>query len=577
MRVNEVIIRLEQLNPIIGDLMGNKQLIINDIKKAENAKIDILILSELVVCGYPPMDLIERDIFRELCYQVNEEIIQSTRSTTVIFGSITENKSGVGRTCFNSAIVAKNQQEIARVHKALLPTYDVFDDLRYFEAVSHFEPVVLNNIPFGTTICEDIWFNDNEIQYHTYKDNPAEILEKKGARAIINISASPYSKNKPVSRVGMLQKHTRERQLPIFYVNQVGANTELIFDGDSLALAPDGYIVTRVQRFKSTYVDVEYNAKTQKLEAGIYADCERVAPNKIQTMFSALVLGVKDYLKKSKLGNNVILGLSGGIDSALVCTIAKEAVGADNVLAVTMPSQYSSKGSVIDSKILAKNLGIKLIEIPINPIYDAYLDQLVPLFDGTVENVAEENLQSRSRGDILMAISNKFGHMLLNTGNKSETAVGYCTLYGDMAGGLGVISDLYKTEVYEMCRWLNEEYYQKEIIPNSIITKEPSAELRPDQKDSDSLPDYGTLDTILQHYLEDQSSIEEIVAHGLDENLVHKILRLVDINEHKRFQSAPGLKVSAKAFGSGRRWPIVQQWTGLEKVLLSEYSKTKEC
>jgi NAD+ synthetase len=294
-------------------------------------------------------------------------------------------------------------------------------------------------------------------------------------------------------------------------------------------------------------------------------------------MFSALVLGVKDYLKKSKLGNNVILGLSGGIDSALVCTITKEAVGADNVLAVTMPSQYSSKGSVIDSKILAKNLGIKLIEIPINPIYDAYLDQLVPLFDGTVENVAEENLQSRSRGDILMAISNKFGHMLLNTGNKSETAVGYCTLYGDMAGGLGVISDLYKTEVYDMCRWLNEEYYQKEIIPNSIITKEPSAELRPDQKDSDSLPDYGTLDTILQYYLEDQSSIEEIVARGFDENLVHKILRLVDINEHKRFQSAPGLKVSAKAFGSGRRWPIVQRWTGLEKVLLSEYSKTKEC
>lgn len=577
MRVNEVIIRLEQLNPIIGDLMGNKQLIINAIKKAEKAKIDILILSELVVCGYPPMDLIERDIFRELCYQVNEEIIQSTRSTTVIFGSITENKSGVGRTCFNSAIVAKNQQEIARVHKALLPTYDVFDDLRYFEAVSHFEPVVLNNIPFGITICEDIWFNDNEIQYHTYKDNPAEILEKKGARAIINISASPYSKNKPVSRVGMLQKHARELQLPLFYVNQIGANTELIFDGDSLALAPDGYIVTRGQRFKSTYVDVEYNAKTQKLEAGRYADCERVAPNKIQTMFSALVLGVKDYLKKSKLGNNVILGLSGGIDSALVCTIAKEAVGADNVLAVTMPSQYSSKGSVIDSKILAKNLGIKLIEIPIKPIYDAYLDQLVPLFDGTVENVAEENLQSRSRGDILMAISNKFGHMLLNTGNKSETAVGYCTLYGDMAGGLGVISDLYKTEVYDMCRWLNEEYYQKEIIPNSIITKEPSAELRPDQKDSDSLPDYGTLDTILQYYLEDQSSIEEIVARGFDENLVHKILRLVDINEHKRFQSAPGLKVSAKAFGSGRRWPIVQQWTGSEKVLLSEYSKTKEC
>lgn len=577
MRVNEVIIRLEQLNPIIGDLMGNKQLIINAIKKAEKAKIDILILSELVVCGYPPMDLIERDIFRELCYQVNKEIVQSTESTTVIFGSITENKSGVGRKCFNSAIIAKNKQEIASVHKALLPTYDVFDDLRYFEPVSHFEPIVLNNIPFGITICEDIWFNDNEIKYHTYKDNPAEILEKKGAKSIINISASPFSKNKPISRVGMLQKHARELQLPLFYVNQVGANTELIFDGDSLALAPDGYIITRGQRFKSTYVDVEYNAKTQSLEAGSYADCERVAPNKIQTMFEALVLGVKDYLKKSNLGNKVILGLSGGIDSALVCTIAKEAVGANNVLAVTMPSQYSSEGSITDSKNLTENLGIKLIEIPIKPIFDAYLDQLGSFFDGTVENVAEENLQSRSRGGILMAISNKFGYILLNTGNKSETAVGYCTLYGDMAGGLGVISDLYKTEVYNMCRWLNEEYYQKQIIPTSIITKEPSAELRPDQKDSDSLPDYGTLDTILQYYLEDQSSIEEIIARGFDENLVSKIIRLVDINEHKRFQAAPGLKVSAKTFGFGRRWPIVQQWTGSEKILSREFSKTNEC
>lgn len=571
-----MIVRLEQLNPTIGDLVGNKLLILDAIQKAEEAGIDILILPELVVCGYPPMDLMEREVFRELCYQVNQEIIQATGSTTVIFGSITNNVSGVGRKCYNSAIVAQNQQEISRVHKALLPTYDVFDDLRYFEPGTEFEPIVIEGIPFGVTVCEDIWFNDNEIQYHTYTINPAEILSEKGAKAIINISASPYSKNKPISRVGMLQKHARELQLPLFYVNQVGANTELIFDGDSLALAPDGYIVTRDERFKSTFVDVEYNSDTQRLEAGTYADCERIAPYKIGTMFEALVLGIRDYLRKSKLGNKVILGLSGGIDSALVCTIAKEAVGAENVLAVTMPSQFSSEGSVTDSQDLARNLGIELIEVPIKPIFDAYLSQLKPHFEGTETNLAEENLQSRSRGDLLMAISNKFGHMLLNTGNKSETAVGYCTLYGDMAGGLGVISDLYKTEVYEMCRWLNEEYYRKEVIPDSIITKEPSAELRPDQKDSDSLPDYGTLDSILQYYLEDQASRDEIIAKGFEEELVDRVLRLVDINEHKRYQAAPGLKVSAKAFGVGRRWPIVQQWTGTEKNILRELSNTSK-
>lgn len=563
-------IRLEQLNPTIGDLVGNRALILDAIKRAEEDSVDLLILPELVVCGYPPMDLMEREVFRELCYQVNQEIIEATGRTTVIFGSITPNEKRVGRKCFNSAIVASGKKEIARIHKALLPTYDVFDDLRYFEPGTEFEPVEIHGIPFGITVCEDIWFNDNEIQYHTYSVNPAEELAEKGAKAIINISASPYSKNKPVSRVGMLQKHARELQLPLFYVNQVGANTELIFDGDSLALAPDGYIVTRDERFKSTFVDVDYNPNTQRLEAGEYSDCERVAPYKIGTMFQALVLGVKDYLRKSKLGNKVVLGLSGGIDSALVCTIAAQAVGPENVLAVTMPSKYSSSGSIVDSQQLADNLGVELLEISIKPVFDSYLNQLKPLFEGTELNVAEENLQSRSRGDLLMAISNKFGHMLLNTGNKSETAVGYCTLYGDMAGGLGVISDLYKTEVYEMCRWLNEEYFMREVIPNAIIEKEPSAELRPDQKDSDSLPDYGTLDAILQYYLEDQASREQIIAKGYDEDLVDRILRLVDISEHKRYQAAPGLKVSAKAFGVGRRWPIVQRWTGTESHLIKE-------
>ncbi len=562
-------IRLAQLNPTIGDLSGNKKLILTALEQAEQSDVDLLLLPELIVCGYPPQDLLEREVFRELCYQVNSEIVEATRGRklTMVFGSVSANQSGVGRRCFNSAIVAENGNEIARVHKALLPNYDVFDDLRYFEPEYSFEPVEIKGISFGITVCEDIWYNDNEIQYHTYGVNPAEELAKKGAKAIINISASPFTKRKPVSRISMLQKHARELNLPLLYVNQAGANTELIFDGDSLALADDGYLVARARRFASTHIDIEYDSDAQSLNAPDQEECEREAPEPIQSMFHALVLGVRDYLNKSQAAEKVILGLSGGIDSALVATIAAEALGSERVIAVTMPSRFSSEGSIRDSQKLADNLGIRLYHIPIAPVYDAYMQQLEPVFKNTEFNVAEENLQSRSRGDILMAIANKFGYMLLNTGNKSETAVGYCTLYGDMAGGLGVISDLYKTEVYEMCRWLNESYYGKEMIPREIIDKEPSAELRPGQKDSDSLPDYGTLDAILEYYLEDQLSREEIISKGFDEQTTDRVLRLVDINEHKRYQAAPGLKVSAKAFGAGRRWPVVQGWTGQEKEI----------
>ena len=556
-------IRLAQLNPTIGDLIGNKKLITEAILQASEDGIDILILPELVVCGYPPQDLLERAVFRESCYRINNELIESTGETAVIFGSISEN-NGIGRKIFNSAIVAQHGKEIGRVHKALLPTYDVFDDLRYFEPGNEFEPISINGVSFGITVCEDIWYNDNEINYHTYSVNPAEELAKKGAEAIINVSASPFTKTKPISRVEMLQKHADELNIPLFYVNQVGANTELIFDGDSLSLNKNGEIKSRAKRFASTYIDVEFDPSTKEVDV-IGDTSDRLdAPESIESMFNGLVLGVQDYLRKSKAAMKVIFGLSGGIDSALVAVIAKEALGAENVIAVTMPSEFSSDGSVSDSETLAQNLGIKLHKIAIKSIYDSYLDQLKPVFEGTEFNVAEENLQSRTRGDLLMAMANKFGYMLLNTGNKSETAVGYCTLYGDMAGGLGIISDLYKTEVYEMCKWLNQRYYQKEVIPNSIIEKEPSAELRPDQKDSDSLPDYGTLDTILEYYLEQQLSREEIINKGFEEKLVDKILSLVDINEHKRYQSAPGLKMSAKAFGSGRRWPVVQGWTGQE-------------
>lgn len=561
-------IRLQQINPTIGDLTGNKELILQAISQAEGDGIDLLLLPELVTSGYPPMDLLERQVFLDLMYKVNREIIQSTNNTTVIFGSITENLTGKGRKSFNSAIIAQKGEEITRVHKALLPTYDVFDDLRYFEPGKEFDPVMIDGFPFGITVCEDIWYNDNDIQYHIYDVNPAEVLAKKGAKAIINISASPFNKDKPVTRKNMLRNHAEQLGIPLFYVNQVGAQTELIFDGDSLAFNGKGEMKARSKRFEPDAVDIEFDKDTGTVESISEVEANFETPSKEQVMFEGLVLGVKDYLKKSKAAESVILGLSGGIDSALVCTIAKEALGAENVKAVTMPSEFSSEGSVSDSEKLANNLGVELLEIPIKNIYEEYLNALAPVFEGTEFNVAEENLQSRSRGDILMAIANKFGYMLLNTGNKSEMAVGYCTLYGDMAGGLSVISDVYKTEVYNICRWLNEEYYGKEVIPEAILTKPPSAELRPDQKDSDSLPDYGTLDTILEYYLEEQRSREQIISSGIDEQIVDRTLRLVDLNEHKRFQAPPGLKVSAKAFGTGRRWPLAQQWTGKEKQML---------
>lgn len=560
-------IRLEQINPVIGDLSGNRDRILQSIRNAEEDGIELLLLPELVTCGYPPMDLLERQVFRDLLYQINDEIVEATGDLTVIFGSITENQAKVGRGIYNSAIIAHKGEEIERVHKALLPTYDVFDDLRYFEPGNEFEPVEVNGVKMGITVCEDIWFNDNDIQYHTYSVNPAEILAEKGAEVIINISASPFNKNKPVTRKNMLQKHAVGLELPLLYVNQVGAQTELVFDGDSMAFDSKGMLVARSKRFVEDILDIELEVKNGSIVP--VTDVSETLKNPFieEAIFEGLILGVKDYLTKTKAAKKVILGLSGGIDSALTAVIAKEALGSDNVIAVTMPSEFSTEGSVSDSEQLAENLGIKLLEIPIKDIYESFNEALKPEFEGKEFGVAEENLQSRSRGVILMALANKFGYMLLNTGNKSEMAVGYCTLYGDMAGGLSVISDLYKTEVFEVCKWLNQEYYKKEVIPESIINKPPSAELRPDQKDSDSLPEYGTLDAILKYYIEQQCSREQIIDIGFDGVLVDKVIRLVDLNEHKRFQAPPGLKMSAKAFGTGRRWPLAQQWTGQEKML----------
>ena len=552
-----MIIRLEQVNPTIGDISGNIALIEEAMAHAEADNVDLLVLPELVVCGYPPMDLIERQAFLDAVFQANDRIVTHSTDTAVLFGTATPNH-GVGRKCFNSAILAQNGEKVTEVHKTLLPTYDVYDELRYFEPNSTFECIEFKGTTIGITVCEDIWHNF-ELSYLTYDVNPAKELVEKGAKAIFNLSASPYTRNKPQSRQRMLQQHAERLEVPIFYANQVGGNTELVSDGDSMAIKSNTKVVGRARLFEESSIDLNWQPEADTLE-NIGSPPANI-PKKIAQMFSALKLGLQDYLNKTGIAEDVVLGLSGGIDSALVAAIATEALGAENVVGITMPSEFSSEGSVTHSQKLAQNLGIELHEIAVKDLYNQFNTTLKPLFKDAAFGVAEENLQPRIRGTLLMAYSNKFGNMLLNTGNKSELATGYCTLYGDMAGGLGVIADLYKLEVFEMARWLNEEYYGEEIIPSAIINKPPSAELRPDQKDADSLPKYDILDPILEAYIEKQHSVAEIAEQGFDIDIVREIVALVDRNEYKRFQAVPALKVSDKAFGTGRRWPLVQRWT----------------
>ncbi len=553
-------IRLQQLNSVIGDFSGNQSLITHALRDAEDAGIDLLILPEMCVTGYPAQDLMEMSRFREACYRVNREVIGITGNTALLFGSITPNEAKFGRKMYNSAILAKNGKLLGLVHKTLLPTYDIFDDLRYFEPNREFQCIELEGFKLGMTICEDIWYNENEVQYHTYEIDPALELKKAGADVIINISASPFTGSKHENRVQMIKNHAKKLQLPVLYSNQVGAHTDVVFDGDSLAINSNGEMVVSTTAFEPSFADLEISSD---------GDCKPLSvmhgeeyPDKGSARyFSAIKRGLQDYIKKTAITDNVVLGLSGGIDSALICVLAVEALGAGHVTAITMPTDFSSTGSVTDSQKLAENLGIELIEMPVQPIFASFSEQLKPVFKELPFGVAEENLQSRIRGTLLMTYANKFGHFLLPTGNKSEYAVGYATLYGDMNGALAIIGDLYKTEVYKLSRWFNDVYYQKEVIPESILTKPPSAELRPDQKDSDSLPDYGVLDDILYHYIELQLSPEQIVEIGLPEDIVYKITRLVDYNEFKRYQAAPILKLRSKSFGSGRRWPIVQGWT----------------
>ncbi|MEX1137126.1 MAG: NAD+ synthase [Balneolales bacterium] len=551
-------IRSEQLNPIVGDIDGNTDKILNSLKKAEQDNVELLVLPEMCLTGYPPMDLLERQSLLQKVEKASQTIINATGETGIIFGLPTKNPSNTGRLLFNSAILAWAGKILATVNKTLLPTYDVFDESRYFEPNRYFGPVGFKGCKLGITICEDIWTNRNEFNYHTYAQEPASMLAEAGADILINISASPFSRSKPEFRKNMLREHAMNLHIPVVFANQVGANTEMIFDGDSMIIAPDGTVLERTELFKEDFVDAVWNARPKKI-----SPTQNRAPEPKETereIFEALVLGLRDYFAKSGLPKQVVLGLSGGLDSALTAVIAAEALGHENVTGITMPSDFSSGGSVSDSEKLAENLGIKIQKLPIGDVYEMFLQTLGPVFKDTPFNVAEENLQSRTRGVLLMAIANKFGWLLLNTGNKSELAVGYCTLYGDMAGGISVIADLYKTEAYSLSSWLNEVYYQKEIIPGEIISKEPSAELRPDQKDTDSLPPYLILDGILKAYIEGQKSLKEIIEMGYDPDVSKTILALVDRNEYKRRQAPPGLRVSTKAFGPGRQLPLAHGW-----------------
>ncbi len=553
-------IRIQQINVTVGDIRGNEALVVTALREAERDGMALLILPELVTCGYPPMDLLERKSFQKALFDVNERLVSAVGKTALLFGSIGKNPASQGRPVHNIAILAHEGKTVDVVRKTLLPTYDVFDEFRYFEPNREIHITEWAGRKWGITICEDIWNNQNEYNYHTYDIEPADELRKLGAEVLVNISASPFTRRKPEMREDMLRRHASRLGIPVFYANQVGANTELIFDGISSVISAEGEVLMRLATLEEDRGDVHWpgSGAPEPINA---ASPITPFPGSEERIFKALVLGLRDYVEKSRMPRRVVLGLSGGIDSALTAAIAREALGQQQVLGITMPSPFSSGASVTDSEKLAANLGIRIYNVPINNIYDAFLEALAPVLGDTSFDVTEENIQSRSRGALLMAVSNKLGHMLLNTGNKSELAVGYCTLYGDMAGGLSVLSDVYKTEVFRVSCWLNDSFYGKEVIPWSTIEKPPSAELRPDQKDTDSLPEYEVLDGILRIYIEDQLPADAIIAAGYPEDQVRDVIRMVDRNEYKRRQAAPGLRVSSKAFGTGRRLPIVQRWT----------------
>lgn len=545
-------ITLAQLNYHTGNFELNTHKILDAINKAKLEKADLVVFSELSVCGYPPRDFLEFNDFINLCTQSIQLIAKQCVGIAAIVGAPTVNPKVEGKDLYNSAYFLADGKVQQIIHKTLLPNYDVFDEYRYFEPNSTFEIVNYKGKKLAVTICEDLWnLSDNPM----YITSPMDELIKQNPDCIINIAASPYSKVQINTRLNVLKNNAVKYNLPLLYVNHIGAQTQLIFDGGSCVLNSNGKLVSQLRHFEEDVISVDLNDLENQ---NIITEIAQTNQINYQDIEQALVLGIKEYFRKQGFAK-AILGLSGGVDSALVVYLAAKALGAENVLAVMLPSQYSSDHSVSDSQKLVENLGVKSDLISIENTFAALQQTLSKKFENTEFGIAEENMQSRSRAVILMALANKFGYILLNTSNKSELAVGYGTLYGDMCGGISVIGDLYKTEVYALCDYINRN---EEIIPKNILTKAPSAELRPNQKDSDSLPDYEVLDAILNHYIEDRKGPNEIIALGFSEELVKRTLKMVNNNEWKRLQAPPVLRVSSKSFGPGRRMPLVAKYLG---------------
>ncbi len=534
-----------QINTTVGDIRANQERILSAYQKAVSLGADLVLTPELALTGYPPQDLIFRSGFVPDTLASLGQLRKAVDAVPLLVGYVDFNPGKTGNPFVNACAVLLKQQLLRKVFKTLLPTYDVFDEARYFHPAEDQEPVELLGTKIGVTICEDIW-TDKYLTGDLYHQDPVSTLVSKGARAIVNLSASPYCVGKPALRRTMVSELAALYGLPFYYCNAVGANDELIFDGNSFAIDSSGGTVFQMPGFREDVGVAESSAESfpaQELSAE-------------EELYEALVLGVRDYFSKCGF-KTAVLGLSGGIDSAVTAAIAVAALGKENVVGVSMPSQYSSQASLDDAASLAENLGIVRHVIPVQRPFEVLKNEFKQIFSGKKEDTTEENMQSRLRGLILMSMSNKFGHLLLTTGNKSELAVGYCTIYGDMCGGLAVISDVPKTMVYRLANWINRK---TEIIPTSSITKPPSAELKPDQKDQDTLPAYEELDEILQMYVEKQLSTEEIVKRGFDSRTVQWVQRKVDMNEYKRWQAAPGLRVTSLAFGIGWRMPIAQKY-----------------
>ena len=545
-------ITIAQLNYHVGDFSGNLEKMKNAVETAKKEGSDLICFAELATCGYPPRDFLNFADFINKAEECVQELAKCAIDIGILLGSPTRNPVPEGKDLYNSGYFLENGQISFIQHKALLPTYDVFDEYRYFQPADYFSTFMYKGVRIALTICEDMWNVGNENPLYTIC--PMDELMKEKPDLMINLSASPFAYDHAPERINVLQTNVLRYKLPLFYVNQVGAQTELIFDGGSLVFSENGKIFDELPFFKTcirTYSLDEVKANKENNE---------ISKDKYPLIHDALLLGLKDYFRKLGL-SKAILGLSGGIDSAVTAVLATRALGKENVSVLLMPSAFSSDHSIEDARILAENLGISYTLFPINDLYNSWLKNLDPHFKELPFGLAEENLQARIRGTLLMAFSNKFGPILLNTSNKSEMAVGYGTLYGDMCGGLSVIGDVYKTEVYELASYINKD---EVVIPLNTLTKAPSAELRPNQKDADSLPDYAILDKILYLYIEKNQGPNEIISAGFDAALVSRILRLVNINEFKRHQTAPVLRISPKAFGMGRRMPIEGKYLNIK-------------